>query len=212
MIYNASQWVSMGGALPGVLGPWQTGYSLWRLSCDVMRGLESGAQGPLTQPPRCSWFIDASHLKVHHDAQELQAIGYTRGGSNSKLHAMVDGKSRLVRAVLTAGQVSDMKIGPDRELVKGVGGMRIVADNGYDRKAIREAACRSGSFSCIPQRASGVEPVPFRKGYYRHRHYVDNFFQRIKRPQRIATRYNKIAELFLKFILLAASLDWINSF
>jgi hypothetical protein len=61
-----------------------------------------------------------------------------------------------------------MKIGP--ELVRGVGGVRIVGDKGYDSKAIREAASCAGSFSCIPQRAGGVEPVAFHKGYYRRRH------------------------------------------
>lgn len=58
---------------------------------------------------------------------------------------MVDGKGGLVKAILTAGQVSDMKIAP--ELVNGASGVRIVGD----------------------------------KGYYRHRHHVENFFQRIKR-------------------------------
>lgn len=202
-------------ALPEVFGPWQTVYSRWRMWCvkgvwsRAIKVLSRNRQGVLR-------FIDASHLKVHQDAhggrggKELQAIGHTRGGANSKLHAMVDGKGRLVRAILTAGQVSDMKIGP--ELVKGVSGVRIVGDKGYDSKAIRQAASRSGSFSCIPQRAGGVEPVPFHKGYYRHRHHVENFFQRIKRLRRVGTRYDKLAEVFLNFILLAASLDWIDSF
>ena len=112
--------------------------------------------------------------------------------------------------MLTAGQVSDMKIRP--ELVKSLGGVRIVCDEGYDSKAIRQAAYRSGGFSCISQRAGGVGPDPFHKGYDRHRHHVENLFQRIKRLRRIATRYDKLAEVFLNFILLAASLDWIRSF
>jgi hypothetical protein len=46
----------------------------------------------------------------------------------------------------------------------------------------------------------------------RHRHHVGNFFQRIKRLRRVATRYDKLAGVFMNFILLAASLDWIKSF
>jgi transposase len=69
-----------------------------------------------------------------------------------------------------------------------------------------------GGFSCIPQREGGVEPVPFNKGYFRHRYHVENFFQRIKRLRRIATRYDKLADVFLNFILLGAALDWIHSF
>jgi hypothetical protein len=52
------------------------------------------------------------HLKVHLDpcggkgGKQAQLIGLTKGGVNTKLHAVVDGKGRLVRAALTAGQVS----------------------------------------------------------------------------------------------------------
>lgn len=54
--------------------------------------------------------------------------------------------------------------------------------------------------------------MPFHKGYYWHCHHVENFFQRIKRLRRITTHYDKLAEVFLDSILLAASLIWINSF
>jgi transposase len=159
--------------------------------------------------------VDASHLKVHQDAhggvggKESQAIGYTRGGSNSKLHAVVDGKGRLVRATLTAGQVNDAKIGP--EIIAGLKGVRIVADKGYDSERMRQSARDSGSHSCIPKRNGSKESAPFHKGYYRKRHQVENFFQRIKRNRRIATRYDKLSEVYMNFILLAASIDWINS-
>lgn len=45
-----------------------------------------------------------------------------------------------------------------------------------------------------------------------HRHHVENFFHRIKRLRQIATPYDKLAQVFLNFILLAASIDWIDSF
>ncbi|MEO7101449.1 MAG: transposase [Luteolibacter sp.] len=131
-------------------------------------------------------------------------------GRFAKLHAAVGGKGRLVKAIRTAGQISDAKIGP--ELVAGLRGVRIVGDKGYDSRAIREGACRSGSHSCIPRRSGSKEAAPFHKGYYRKRHNVENFFQRIKRYRRVSTRYDKLAVVFFSFILLAASLDWINSF
>jgi len=46
---------------------------------------------------------------------------------------------------------------------------------------------------------------------YAHRHTVENANARLKRFRRIGTRYDKLAETFLGFVLLAASLDWINS-
>jgi hypothetical protein len=60
--------------------------------------------------------IDAALLKAHQtSASPLKEklfprhIGRTKGGLNSKLHAVCDGQGRPVRLHLTAGQVSDFK-------------------------------------------------------------------------------------------------------
>ncbi|MBN8710458.1 MAG: transposase [Verrucomicrobia bacterium] len=49
-------------------------------------------------------------------------------------------------------------------------------------------------------------------GYYRKRHRVENFFQRIKALRRLATRYDKTASCFFAFAFLASILDWLRSF
>lgn len=141
--------------------------------------------------------------------KQAQCIGMTRGGLNSKLHAVVDGRGRLIKAELTPGQAHEAKLGPD--LIAGMKGVRIVGDKGYDSDLMRRTAVQSGSRSCIPRLDQHRRPAPFHKGYYRHRHHVENFFQRIKRCRRISTRYDKLADTFLNFILLAATLDWIAS-
>lgn len=194
--------------MPPVFGPWQTVYSRWRLW--IAKGVWSAAIRTLSRRRvGVQRFLDASHLKVHQDAhggvggKEEQAIGFTRGGANTKLHALVDGKGRLLRATLTAGQVCDAMIGP--ELILGLRHCRIVADKGYDSALMRETACKSRSRSCIPRREGGKQKVSFHRGYYRKRHHVENFFQRIKRQRRVATRYDKLAGVFFNFILLAAT-------
>ena len=40
---------------------------------------------------------------------------------------------------------------------------------------------------------------------YKQRNIVERFFQRIKNYRHVATRYDKLAECFLNFLLLAAS-------
>ena len=50
----------------------------------------------------------------------------------------------------------------------------------------------------------------FHRGYYRHRHHVENFFGRIKRFRRISTLYDKRSLCFLSFVLFAAILDWLS--
>src|SRR6516164_1115542 len=57
--------------------------------------------------------------------------------------------------------------------------------------------------TCIPARSNRTTTVPFSPTAYRRRHRIENFFERIKRYRRVATRYDKLAETFLGFICLA---------
>ena len=60
--------------------------------------------------------IDATHLKAHRTAASLlkkgnvpRRIGRTKGGLNSKLHAVVDENGRPLVLLLTEGQMNDHK-------------------------------------------------------------------------------------------------------
>ena len=60
--------------------------------------------------------IDATHLKAHRTAASLLkkgmfpvCIGRTKGGLNSKLHAVCDGRARPIVLLLSEGQMSDHK-------------------------------------------------------------------------------------------------------
>ncbi len=45
--------------------------------------------------------------------------------------------------------------------------------------------------------------IGYSKETYKKRHRVENFFQKIKRYRRVATRYDKLAETYFGFVLLA---------
>jgi transposase len=53
--------------------------------------------------------IDSTHVKAHRSAaggkrgEQKQAIGRSRGGRNTKIHALADAKGRLIAVLLTAG-------------------------------------------------------------------------------------------------------------
>lgn len=58
--------------------------------------------------------IDAIYLKAHRTASSLRVkrnvgrlIGRTKGGMNTKLHAVTDANGRPSSVFMTAGQVSD---------------------------------------------------------------------------------------------------------
>jgi transposase len=78
--------------------------------------------------------------------------GRTKGGLNSKLHAVCDGKGRPVRLLLTEGQPSDHK-GAATLLADLPSATEMLGDKGYDSDAYRAALVKRGITPCIPPRA-----------------------------------------------------------
>jgi hypothetical protein len=60
--------------------------------------------------------LDSSHVKAHRSAagekrgERAQAIGRSRGGRSSKIHALTDHLGRPIGFVLTAGQQGDAPV------------------------------------------------------------------------------------------------------
>ena len=68
--------------------------------------------------------------------EKNQAIGRSRGGRTTKIHALTDAKCRPLAFMLTGGQVADCTAGAD--LIKQLPDCDILhADKGYDANAIR---------------------------------------------------------------------------
>ena len=199
--------------VPREFGPWSSVYTRWRRWCEsglwarMLAVLARGAVGALRH-------LDCSHIKLHqHGAnppggQTAQAIGRTKGGLNTKLAAVVDAKGRVVAVSLAPGPRHDLKaIAP---LVPALRGKRAVGDKGFDADTFHATLRHHRVRACIPPRRNRRHPVCFHRGYYRHRHHVENFFGRIKRFRRIGTRYDKLARTFLSFVHFAAVLDWLT--
>jgi transposase len=137
-------------------------------------------------------------------------IGRTKGGLNSKLHAVCDGEGRPVRLLLTEGQQSDHKgaatllpdLPPAREML---------SDKGYDSDAYRAALFDRNITPCIPPRAKRKHPATYCKVLYKQRHKVENMFAKLKDWRRIAMRFDRCAHTFLSAIQIAAIvIFWIN--
>ncbi len=78
-----------------------------------------------------------------------------------------------------------------------------VLDKGYDSDDLRIWLFERGTRPCIPPKSNRVDPLPYCKRSYRKRRLVENFFQKIKTFRRVATRYDKLAETFFGWVLLA---------
>jgi transposase len=200
--------------LPVRFGPWGSVYTRWRRWCQrglwgrLLKMLSRAAQGRLR-------FLDASHIKVHQDGsnpaggQQNQAIGRTKGGLNTKVSAWVDTRGRAVSLSLAAGQWADVQVA-QTSARPSLQGTITVADKGYDSDGFRTQLQSWGSQPCIPARCNRHTPSTWHRGFYRHRHKVENLFQRLKRQRRIGTRYDKLDRHFLGFVQLAAVLDWLK--
>jgi transposase len=61
----------------------------------------------------------------------------------------------------------------------------------------------------IPPKSNRRDQRKFSRKLYRTRHLVENFFCKIKRYRRVATRYEKTSTNFLGFVLFAALRVWL---
>jgi transposase len=79
-----------------------------------------------------------------------------------------------------------------------------VTDEDYDSDALRISLYERDITPCIPLKSNRTDPLPYNGRSYR-KHLVENFwfFAHIKIFRRVATRYDKLAETFCGWILLA---------
>ena len=137
-----------------------------------------------------------------------EAIGRSRGGLTTKIHATVDALGNPTGFHLTPGQSHDLE-GAD-VLLKDTPGQIVIADKGYDAQArVVQPLLDKGKRVVIPSRSTTKKPREYDRHLYKERHLVENFFARLKQYRAIATRYDKTARNFLGAIHLVASMVWL---
>jgi transposase len=138
-----------------------------------------------------------------------QAIGITRGGRNSKLHALVDKLCRPWVIILTPGNVADCTVGP--ECVNMIAGVKeLLGDKAYDSDDFRKSLRRDGIKPVIPGRANRKKRIRYDKEVYKGRNVIERCICRLKDFRRIATRYDKLARNFFSSVcLVAAVVHWL---
>lgn len=88
-------------------------------------------------------------------------------------------------------------------------GRRLVGDKGYNSGRLRTWCAEHDLVAVIPRfRHERVADV-FDRQRYRDRNVVERLFNRLKHYRRIATRYEKRADMYLALLTLVAVLCWI---
>jgi len=105
-----------------------------------------GASVPRT---RAAWSIDLGPNDRQHAHQgaplgfgwkwgeQKQAIGRSRGGRNTKIHAIADAKGRLLSILLTEGEAHDCPPAP-RLIRRTKAARKLLGDKAYDSAELRQ--------------------------------------------------------------------------
>lgn len=159
--------------------------------------------------------VDATHVKAHQDAcrhgspPEDQGLGKTKGGRNTKLHAVVDSLGKLLNIKVVPGNEHEVKSAAE-VLGEELDGVIVNGDKGYVSSELAAHILCAGGIPNIPPKKGAADPLPYHKELGKLRHVVENFFCRIKRCRRVATRYDRLECTYLAFVTLAAIDDWIR--
>jgi transposase len=138
-----------------------------------------------------------------------EAIGRSRGGRTSKIHALADDRGRPVAFALTPGNVADITMA-----IPLLGAVdkpkRLLADKAYDADSFRHWLKRRKIKAVIPSTATRRTPYPLDQKIYRRRNVIERMFCKLKNWRRIATRYDRHAQNYLSALALAAIMcQWI---
>ena len=134
--------------------------------------------------------------------QDDQALGRSRGGFGTKIHGSFDGLGHPVELLVTAANESD--IAQAEALLAGHQPDVVIADRGYDKRALVGRIEAGGAEAVIPTRANRKEQREIDPYWYRERNLCERFWSKVKQYRRVAARYEKKAANFLAFVKVAA--------
>ena len=169
----------------------------------------TGGAGPIDRHPndRLDARQSAPLCLRRKKGEQSQAIGRSRGGRNTKIHAIADAKGRLLALLLTGGEAHDCP--PAQRLIRRTrSAKKLLGDRAYDSADLRGWLHGRGTTPVIPNKSNRKLPFRFNKQAYKWRHRIENAFCRLKDFRRIATRYDRLARNYLASVCLIAALIW----
>ena len=141
--------------------------------------------------------------------QAAQALGRSRGGLSTTIHAGCRDARTGVAVVLTAGHCHESPVFETvfAQVPSGPPLTHALMDKGYDSDGIREHLIAHDIAPVIPSKSHRRAPLDYEQASYKLREKVERFFNNLTQFRRIATQYEKLSQTFLAFIHLGAA--WI---
>ena len=137
-----------------------------------------------------------------------EALGRSRGGFSTKIHAVTDALGNPLDFVLTGGQAAD--ITQAETLLPEAPVNAVVADKGYDADRFLHTLDARGIKAVIPPRQHRRVQRDYDRHAYKERHLIECFFGKIKHYRRLFSRFEKTARNYLSFLHLTAALVWLR--
>lgn len=156
--------------------------------------------------------MDSTAVKVHESAnsggkkREPKAVGRTKGGLNTKIHALTDALGNLLEFLLTSGNVHDSTVAVELLSRLDLTDSNVLADKAYGTNQILNYIQSADSEYTIPTKSNTVRSWHCDWHIYKDRHVIECFFQKLKWFRRIATRYDKRNDVFLSGVFLASTI------
>ena len=223
MVREGCSWRS----IPEKFGKWNSIYKKFRaweaqnvfqkIFLCLMGLCEESADGlVLIEKIYSSISIDSTSNKVHQaaagarksapEADVKQHIGTSRGGPNTKIHALVNDALEMVAFEITGGQVHDSQMAIPLLEASNIAFVYFNADKAYGDKKIRAYIKALDADMACPNKSNAKTMYAFDKERYKERNVVERYFQKLKGYRRIATRYDKLACVYRAFIYFASIL------
>lgn len=250
---DAVRWRTRVGApwrdVPARYGPWWRAYALYRAwqADGTWERIEAALVARADAAGKVAWrvSVDSTTCRAHVHAAGARrdsalrvdgepadhALGASRGGWSTKVHAAVDARCGVLARLLTAGQVGDCpmmvpvleairvaRTGPGRPRKRPE---RVLADKAYSSRANRAWLAAHHIRATIPVKADqaanrarrgsrGGRPPTFDPIAYKDRNTVERCFGHLKQHRAFATRYDKLAMRYQTTTHIASINHWLK--
>lgn len=215
---EAVYWIMRTGAqwreLPSYYGKWNSIFT--RFNDWSRKNVWNDLKGYCIEDPDLEYvMIDATIVRAHACAsgykkgqQEQEALGRSKGGFTTKIHAIVDALGNVLKVIITPGQKSDVT--EAKSLIEGIKDAAVLGDKGYDSDDLRLTIQNQNCTPVIPPRSNRKEVIEYDKFLYQARHLIENFFSRLKQFRRVFSRFDKSLKNYSSFVDFAGACLWLR--